>query len=306
MDEDNLLAIIKSYVDIHQKNILGFNEDAVAVKINNLNFIINIDGWVASTDMPSEISYYSAAYRAVANSLSDIYAKGGTPIGMIASSSVNDDSIVIDIVKGLSAASNDFKINYLGGDINQSNDVVIDVVTFGIAEYIIKRSGAQPGDNVYWLGPPLGRMGAVFGILLDNWVGDRNTAIAEYSKPRLFPEFLEIIKEINVNASIDSSDGLAKSIHLISNLSNVRIDIFFSNILDEWALEVSQKNNADIYNLILYSGEELGIIFTSNSLTDNIAKKYKNLYLIGKVSEGTGVFFNNHPVKNIGWTHFSR
>ena len=301
--EQSFVQWIEHLVD-QNTNLLGHNEDAVAIKIStNEYMVLNIDGWVASTDLPPGIDLFQAGYRAVANSLSDVIAKGAKPEGMIISVSLSDNyqSQLQDLLNGFSQASKDFSTFYLGGDMNSSTDLVIDVTAWGKCNHLIKRAGANIGDIVYWLGPDLGCTAAALGILIKQWSGDRNMAIEVMGHPQLFPEFLDI----SSTAATDSSDGLARSLYHISTASKVAIELYdFQTIgqsIPQWIREVSQMNQVDLLDLILFGGEELGIVFTANSKT-NVPN---TAFPIGTVSEGSGVRISGELIENKGWDHFS-
>ena len=52
--------------------------------------VINIDGWVESTDRPNGMSPFGVGYRAVCNAASDVIAKGAKPTGMIISMTLDE------------------------------------------------------------------------------------------------------------------------------------------------------------------------------------------------------------------------
>lgn len=279
-------------------NILGHHEDAIAINQNDDIFVINIDGWVASTDRPNGMTPHQVGYRAVANAISDVITKGAKPEGMIISSSIAPEykSEIKEIIKGFRQASQDFDTPFFGGDMNSSNDLVIDVTVWGRTQQIVRRDGAKIGDLVYWLGPNLGCTAAALGILTKEWKGDYNHALDIMGYPNLFPEFLDI----EANAAVDCSDGLAKSLYLITKPSNVRIDIPKLPTTAKWIIQVAEENNISLQDLYLYGGEELGIVFTCDPDTS----VPDNAQLLGEVSHGEGVFIENKLVQNKGWTHF--
>ena len=80
MDHDNdqteitILDSVKDIVDRDKQNLLGWNEDAVAIRYSDGFLILNTDSWVASTDKPRDLTYFDCGYRALINSASDIIA----------------------------------------------------------------------------------------------------------------------------------------------------------------------------------------------------------------------------------------
>ena len=104
---------------------------------------------------------------------------------------------------------------------------------------------------------------------------------------------------IQASSAIDCSDGLAKSLYFICEMSNVGIDIEEIDCND-WVSSVAKQNDIKITDLVLYSGEELGIIFTSARNLDAT----HNLQRIGKIVVGEIVRFQGKKVEQKGWDHF--
>jgi thiamine-monophosphate kinase len=285
-------------VDRKNKNVLGFNEDAVAIKYGDTNLVMNIDGWVASTDRPIGMDMSSAAYRATINSFSDLIAKGVRPTGMIASSSIKDSVDFRQIVDGLSRACDDYDVAYLGGDLNTSDDIVIDVVCFGFAKNLIRRDGANPGEILYWLGIPLGSTAAAIGILTKDWIGDKKKALDIMGNPSLSMEFLDV----SATAAIDCSDGLARSLHLLSKSSKVGFQLDGIVSTSTWVTKVAKDNKVTIEELALYGGEELSVIFT----LPKGEKVPKDSLKLGIVTQSTAITIEDVKIPNKGWTHFNK
>ena len=295
-DELSLLSNIKSMVDKKKKNVLGFSEDAVAIKYGDTNLVMNIDGWVASTDRPMGMDMSSAAYRATINSFSDLIAKGVKPMGMIASSSIRDSRDFNHIVNGLSKACDDYDVAYLGGDLNTSTDTVIDVVCFGFAKNLIRRDGATPGEIVYWLGIPMGTTAAAIGILTKEWIGERDEALKIMSNPKLSMEFLNVA----ASSAIDCSDGLARSLHLLSLSSKVGFQLDPIDTSSSWVNKVANDNNITVEDMALFGGEELSVIFTMPLDEEPPTGSIK----LGKSTKETKIMIDGRTIPNTGWTHF--
>jgi len=92
------------------------------------------------------------------------------------------------------------------------------------------------------------------------------------------------------NASIDSSDGLVRSLCLLSRESKVRIVIDKIPIHPLLLKHQDILGNEYIQELTLYGGEEYIGIF---SVSPNNAKKldkFSDLYPIGYIEKGSGVY----------------
>ena len=88
-------------------------------------------------------------------------------------------------------------------------------------------------------------------------------------------------------AMMDTSDGLADALSQISKASGVLMEIDFDKI----PVSPSVKKFDNYENLVLYGGEDYGIIATTDFSDD--------LYVIGEVKEGKGVKIIRKPCAEI-------
>lgn len=309
-EEQDLIRLLANNVDTGI-NFLGHNEDAVAVKIGEDFLVLNIDGWVHSTDRPPELSLFHCGVRAVANSLSDVYAKGARPTGFAVSytlprtlnfhSGEDDEGKPIDavqqLVEGIKHAAEKFGVSYTGGDINEGKDLVVDVVSWGLTDRVIPRKNASEGELVCWVGPALGLTSAALGILVQGWLGDHVRALEIMGDPELFPQFLSI----PATSAIDCSDGLARTLHLLAHSADLGIDLDGNVQIDPWVDQVAKENEIPLTDLIFFGGEELGIVFTcppDTQLPDDVL-------ILGRTKKGKGVYLGDEEIPDRGWDHFS-
>lgn len=298
--ETSILNSLKTLVDKNNQNVLGWNEDAIAIPSADGFLVLNTDSWVGSTDKPDDLSYFDCGYRALINSASDVIAKGVRPEYVVVSLSIPNETRneVKEIVKGVAKACDDYNLHYLGGDLNSAIDMVIDVTIWGFSKSKpIRRDGAQKGDYVYWLGPNFGETSAALGILIKQWIGDKNKSLRIYGRPVLFLDFLGI----KASSAIDCSDGLAKSLYLICEMSKVGMEIDEIE-RNDWVNTIAKDNDINTMDLVFHGGEELGIIFTSIVEIEPT----KNLRRIGKVVSGNIVKYKGKKVENRGWDHFNK
>lgn len=298
LTEETILKSIKELVDVKNDNLLGWNEDAIAVPTEEGFIVLNTDAWVASTDRPSGLSYFNCGYRALINSASDIIAKGVVPKYAVISLSISKNDLLNakEILRGVAAACNKYQISYLGGDLNSAKDLVIDVTTWGFSnQKLNRRDSANVGDNVYWFGPKLGTLSVALGILTNNLKGDHSKAMEIYGTPKLYNEFLNY----QATSAIDCSDGLASSLYQLSIMSKVGFAINKIKV-DKWVEESANLNETNVIDHVFYGGEELGILFTS----PNQYEETNGLILLGDVIDGNEVRFVRLLIENKGWQHF--
>jgi len=125
-------------------------------------------------------------------------------------------------------------------------------------------------------------------------------------------EGLALAQTKAVTASIDSSDGLAWSLHEISRASNVGFSIDNLPIAKE-AGEFAKIHNLNPTELCLYGGEEYELVLTIkprlwNKVRDAVRHVGVSLIKIGKATkEKTLILKTNRKTLKIepkGWEHF--
>jgi thiamine-monophosphate kinase len=116
----------------------------------------------------------------------------------------------------------------------------------------------------------------------------------------------------SVTASIDSSDGLAISLHELKKMSNVGFSLTEIPIAPE-TLKFAELYNLNPEDLALYSGEEYELVLTitpkkwesTKSLVEKIGG---TLIAIGKATENKQILFQKDNVRREipykGWEHF--
>jgi thiamine-monophosphate kinase len=121
-----------------------------------------------------------------------------------------------------------------------------------------------------------------------------------------------LVKEQLITSSIDSSDGLAISLHELKNNSGLGMAISSIPIAEE-VLTFSRKYGLSSEEFALFGGEEYELVLTIRPENWNRAKELVNdtggrLIPIGKVITSPRVISTcNHCVREIparGWEHF--
>ncbi len=311
LGEDEILRHLRPLVA--RANVLP-NDDASAIKLNDSELLLlNVDGFVASTDAPPGMPYRCFGEKVALMAVSDIVVKGGKTFGLLLSVSVPQDFHLADlkeIIQGAKEFSEEFGIPFLGGDLNQAEDIVLDAIAVATVsnDKVIRRSGAQIGDMIVspkWFG--LTSVGLGYLLSGNNYDLSKETlekAIHEVYSPRpWFSEFAKLTSTISITASIDSSDGLGKSLHHLAKANKKRFVI--SNLPLHPLLE-KQLARKYWFSAVFYGGEEFCPIFTIPS--EDTKCLLDEFVVIGRVEEGKGVVFSSeevtHEILPKGWQHF--
>jgi thiamine-monophosphate kinase len=302
---------------------IPFGDDVSAYAIGrNQLFILKTDMLVGETDVPKGMSFWQAARKAVIMNISDFAAKGAKPLIALVSlgmpRSITQKELE-EIGDGLNAGAREYDTYIVGGDTNEASDLIISLSLFGIAkkESLMLRSGAKPDDIVAVTGF-FGKTSAGLKMLLEGFKAlkeIRNSLVEAVFMPKArLKEGLALSSAKAVTSAIDSSDGLAWSLHEISKASKVGFLIETLPIAPE-AQKFAEMNNLDPLELAFYGGEEYELVLTVNpKLWDKAEKAVKNvggnLIRIGRVTAERSVLFEVEGEKRViepkGWEHFRR
>jgi thiamine-monophosphate kinase len=285
--------------------------------------VFKTDMFVGATDMPPGMTVRQAARKAVVSSVSDILCKGAVATGFMVSLGIprrlSDEADVRRMSLGLLDASREYGVPLLGGDVNEADDLIIDVAIVGRATRRVRRSGAKEGDVLVATGPfgytALGlrhliNKGPMPGKL-------RRAALARVYRPTPNPRICRrLIEEGLVDASMDSSDGLAITLNEIAKQS-VKGILVTALPTDGQFLKACEAAGLDPEDLVFRGGEEYEAILaiTKGGLPAALrvgAEAGVKLYPFGEVRAGkVGVAFrpSRHmrprEVGPVGWVHLS-
>ncbi len=283
------------------------------------------DMLVEHTDVPPKMTFKQIARKSLVSCLSDLSAKGIKPVVALVSLGLPlslSKRNVRDIINGFSLTSREFGFFIIGGDINQSKELIIDCCMLGFSNNnfkIPRRNGAIIDDYVIVSGP-FGYSSSGLKILLNN-----SKSPNYLFKKRSIESVLNPLPQIKFglklskyfSSSIDSSDGLAISLYELAKESKVNILIYKDKIpIPPELNKFSILNNLGLDDLIFYGGEEYHIVGTipKNNINkvNYLVKKYcLDFFIIGRVVSGIGKVFVVYPneqkrlLKNKGFTHLT-
>jgi len=320
LGERKIIELILECLDQMPNTPIPFGEDASAIDMGHEKLaVINMDMLVGKTDVPRTMSLWQAARKAVIMNISDLAAKGAQPLALLASIGVPPDLTETDIQqigKGLNAGAREYNAYILGGDTNEASDLVISCMALGVCHkhHLIKRSGAKPGDYVAVTGS-FGKTASGLKILMDGLSAPeiRGELVDSVLMPKArVKEGIVLAQSKAATASIDSSDGLAWSLHEISRASNVGFRLNKLPIAPE-VERFANIHGFDPVELALYGGEEYELLVTIKPRLWQEAKKAVetvggSLIKMGLVTKEKQLLLKTDgklvSIEARGWEHF--
>ncbi len=287
--------------------------------------ILNSDMLVSTTDIPPQMNFYQMGRKSVIMNISDLIVKGVKPRGIIISLGLPKElkrEDFINLMLGIIDCTLNFNIEYIGGDLNETIEIIINPTTFGFKapSAIIFRKGMKSGD-ILITNNKFGLTGVGFDLLLNKNmdlkdITNYKRSVMSVLEPKIPGNEALILSEHNLaTSSIDSSDGLAKSLRdLILSNPDYGFEIDFTEeLIDPEALIYSQEFDVPLETLVFNGGEEFNHLFTINPKSFNAAQKIINaqggqIFKIGKVISEEKIYFLKEneklELKSHGFEHF--
>lgn len=286
MDERAALALIADRLE-------HAGDDAAIVD----GTAITIDMLHDSADFPAGVDDRTMGWRSVAVSLSDLAAVGADPVGAVAAYGTPDfeGDALGAFLDGARAVCEAVGTEYVGGDLDIHDERTVATAAVGRVDRRIGRSGATPGEAVCVTGT-LGRGAAAY----------RQFEAGEHERANELYRFLPRIAAgralgPHAGAMMDSSDGLARSLHQLAAASDCGFAIDRSLPIDP-ALDAFDDADA----LATTFGEDFELVVTLPTEAIDRARASVPVALtrIGTVTE-SGVRRDGDPMPDRGYVHES-
>ena len=199
-----------------------------------------------------------------------------------------------------------------------SPEIVISIAILGETEpeYLVKRSGARPGDLICVTGD-LGQSQAGLELLKGKKSSNPGW-LRKHLKPMpRIKEARKLIQSLDVTSMIDISDGFGSDLYHIAEESKVGAVIFKLNMpISRILLKMAQVLKKSPLDLALSSGEEYELLFTIKKGHDEklkyLCRKTPGLKItvVGEIKdkkEGFKILDLKGKLKNLkrsGYSHF--
>jgi thiamine-monophosphate kinase len=321
LGERKLITLIQSHLSVMPGLPVPFGDDVSAVDLGGGRVaVLKTDMLIGKTDVPRGMSLWQAARKAVVMNVSDFAAKGVEPMALLVSLGLPRDVMrkdVEEIARGLNTGAREYGAYVIGGDTSEASDLVVAISLFGTAKrkQLVLRSGAKAGDIVAVTGL-FGKTAAGLRLLLDGYTASkdlREVLLRSVCMPNAhLCEGLALCRSGALSASIDSSDGLAWSLHELARTSGVGFLVDRVPVADE-VRRFAEFNGVDALELALHGGEEYELVVTVKPkrwADAELAVKTAGgrLLPIGKATRDMQVLLEvdgeKIPVEPRGWEHF--
>jgi thiamine-monophosphate kinase len=261
--------------------------------------VITTDMLHERTDFPAGTTRYTAGWRAVGASLSDVAAMGADATAAVAAygaPSFEPDELGA-FVGGAQEVCHAVGAEYVGGDLDSHDEFTVATTAIGTAADPVLRSGASPDEAVCVTGT-LGRTGAALE-LFDSGDIDQANELFRF-EPRVRAG---IALRPHATAMMDSSDGLARSLHQLAEASGCGFAIEDPLPIDKQVDAVTETEQ-ERRELGVFFGEDFELVCTlpESDLPEARQAVPCQLHQIGTVTE-RGVTLDGETLPDRGYSH---
>jgi thiamine-monophosphate kinase len=288
MDERALLELIAG-------ELRAAGDDAAVVD----GLVVTTDMLHASTDFPTGTTRYTEGWRAVGASLSDVAAMGAEAIAAVAAygAPTFDAEEVRSFIRGARDVCEVAGGEYVGGDVDAHEEFTIATTAIGRADPVY-RDGASPGESVCVTGT-LGRTAAALR-LFERGETERGNRLFRFD-PRVAAGRTFAA---HATAMMDSSDGLARSLHQLARASDCGFAVESDRLpVDDAVWEVA-TDAGEALDLATTVGEDFELVFTlpENAVPEVRKASPTPISRIGRVTEAA-IELDGEPMADRGYTH---
>lgn len=242
--------------------IVGIGDDAAVLDVGAPEYLLaTVDMLVQGVHFPDVLDSDSLGKQALAISLSDIAAMGGTPSAALISLALpaeTPSAFVDGLYAGLSAEATRFGVAIVGGNMSSTpGPITIDVLVLGRVPptEVLLRSGAEPGDIL-----------AVSGTL-----GERaaERLMQEHNPDHPYSATPEPRVSLGralaagrlAHAAIDLSDGLGSDLRHLAERSQVGAVLYEKQLpISSVTRQVAAERQEEATELALYGGEDYELL----------------------------------------------
>ena len=307
LGEFGLIEHLTKHFEINQPSTLkGIGDDAAVLDFKDKKVVVSTDIMVEGVHF--DLAYMPLkhlGYKAVVTNVSDICAMNAKATQITVSIAVSNRfplEALEELYEGITLASNEYKVDVIGGDTTSSQKgLIISITVLGEAdaEEIVYRNGAKPTNLLVVTGDigaaymglqVLEREKQVFQV---NPNSQPDLELYTYLIERqLKPEARKDVRtllhalEIKPTAMIDISDGLSSEIIHLCKQSKVGCNLYEDKLpLDPQFMNVCEEFDIDSTTVAINGGEDYELLFTIPIEDFDKIKGNPNFTIIGHMTE---------------------
>ncbi|HTY47041.1 MAG TPA: thiamine-phosphate kinase [Methanomassiliicoccales archaeon] len=291
-ERDAVQRILAEIAETVSSTNIGPGDDAAAIDLGAIYLVASTDMLAQKTHFLPQTSHHQMGWTVAAANLSDIAAMGAKPIGMLVSMGLPRNlefESLDEIVQGILDCCQEAGTELLGGDTKEASEIVLTGTALGTVakRSILLRRGAQPGDLLAVTGT-LGLAAAGYQSLTKGLNAKRAERVLLEPRARV-KEGQMLSTSGAVTSCMDISDGLALSVHALSEASRVGFEVDFGAVpVEKEVLEVAKQAGMKAEDLVLYFGGDYQLLFTFKQEGLNILRsRMGNAFtVIGRAKAG--------------------
>lgn len=280
MDEPAALEMLEAVVE-------HAGDDAAVID----DQVLTIDMLHDETDFPEGVTRYTAGWRSVGASLSDVAAMGAQPTAAVAAYGAPclEETEIDAYVRGAQAVCQQVGAEYVGGDLDTHQEFTVSTAVLGVTDSPVFRSGANVGDDVYVTGK-FGRSVAAIDAFEAGDIERGNELFRFLPRTTVGQELGTV-----ATSMMDSSDGLARSLHQLSAASDCGFAIDRESIPAVTEIDLSDPR-------LLFFGEDFELVLTAPSEELDANTLSTDITRIGRVTD-SDVCLDGESLPNRGYAH---
>ncbi|MDB5698526.1 MAG: thiamine-monophosphate kinase [Alphaproteobacteria bacterium] len=278
-------------------------DDAAVLEFGGASLVLTHDMIVEGVHFLADDPPPDVAWKAVAVNLSDLAAKGATPVGLLMGYSLGGDRSWDEaFVTGLAQVLAHYDVPLLGGDTVSaaagSGGRCIGITAIGRAPPpVVSRGGARAGDSL-WVSGSIGDAGAGLRIARGELAGSPRL-LDRYRRPQPRLQAGTALAPL-AGAMMDVSDGLLIDAHRMAEASGVAASIDLSLVPlspdlvaatgEDLAARLAAATAGDDYELLFAAPPAL-----AEMLDDLATALGLPLTRVGRFAAGSGLTLSDGP-----------
>jgi thiamine-monophosphate kinase len=268
--EDIFITLLRSIAT--DRAARGLIDDAAVLPHPGGDIVLTHDMMVEDVHYLPDDPPADVAWKLVAGNLSDLAAKGATPLGLLLGYAMTADAAWdVAFAAGIGAAAGAYGVPLLGGDTvrmpdNAPRALGLTALGTAPASGAPSRAGAQAGDHL-WVSGTIGDAGMGLAILRGTARGD-DALVARYRRPDPRLHLGQALAPL-VTAMADVSDGLLIDARRIARASGQGLAIDLGLVPLSDSLRAACGDGVEPRMAAATAGDDYELLFTAPSGADD-------------------------------------